>query len=223
MVELKNCIYKKDKFLLDIKNIKINDFSKTLIIGPSGSGKSTLLKILVGLEKHFSGELKFTQNYQNSIGYLPQNYMLWEHLTVIEHINFVLNKGKSLKENFESMKYLKYLELEDKYNRKVYELSGGEKQRLALARVLSTKAKYIFLDEAFSNVDIVLARDLLEKIYTIQEKEKFSIIEVAHYGYLLKNHYIYIVIDGKISQEGSIDEISKNTKDIWTKKWLKLL
>lgn len=223
MIELKNCIYKKDNFILDIKNIKIDNFSKVLIIGPSGGGKSTLLRILVGLEKNFEGELNIANEYKNFIAYLPQNYVLWDHLSVIEHINFVLNKGKSLKENKESIKYLKYLELEDKYNKKVYELSGGEKQRLALARVLSTKSKYIFLDEAFSNVDIVLARYLLKKIYTIQEIEKFSIVEVAHYGYLLKEHYIYVIIDGKISQEGSFDDISKNAKDVWTKKWLEFL
>jgi len=232
MIELHNIRFNRENFSLKIEELKIVEGTKTILVGASGSGKTTLLRILSGLEKRFEGEYRLDGIAKKDLGklkergimFLSQDFLLWEHLNVIEHLNFVLNGGKSLKEHQESINFLKMVGLFYKKENKISQLSTGERQRLALARALSAKAKYLFLDEPFSNIDMVLAHELIEIINKYQNDKKFSVIFSSH-GHLgfKKDSKIIILDNGKIIQKGKWENIKNKPNNKWIKKWVELV
>lgn len=236
MIELKKCLISlNDNFQLNIENLKLEQGKRYLIIGKSGSGKSTLVKVLSGLIS-FKGNLFRIDNgvtlqstckqYRSALMYLSQEFSLWEHLSVEKHINFTLSRGKTLKKQNDTDFYLDFVNLLDKRKCRPYQLSGGEKQRLALARALATKAKYLFLDEPFANIDAVGAYMLIEKIKKLQKTFDFSLVEVTHY--LIKfndtNAIIIVLDDGKIIFKGTyLQLVNLKNKSKWLKQWQKLV
>lgn len=231
MIELKNCILKRKNFTLDIESFKIKDEEKIFLIGASGSGKTTLLKIVAGLESEYSGEYMIDKSKtlpklnRRGVMFLSQDFALWEHMRASEHLNFMLNGGKSLKNHQESSLFLNYVGLSHKIDSYPHELSGGEKQRLALARVLSAKPKYLFLDEPFSSLDVVLADAMMQLIHDLQIKYKFALIKSTHQYFGIKDSDSLIVVldNGKIIQKGDWNEISKRPNSEWIKRWVNLV
>jgi ABC-type Fe3+/spermidine/putrescine transport system ATPase subunit len=234
MITLSN--YKFDKYknyYFEVDKLEINEGEQIFIVGPSGSGKTTLLRALCALEPEIYGELiidgvsikGFNDNNLKKISLmlLTQELGLWPHLSAQEHISFALTKGKSIKED--ASKWLGLVGLKHKNNNKPDELSGGEQQRLALARALCSQPKYLFLDEPFANIDLVLADELLAMINIQQEIQKFTLIKTTHHYLGLKDEktMIFVVNNGKIVQKGRWVEIKNNPKDMWTKKWVELI
>jgi len=234
MITLNN--YKFDKYknyYFEVDKLEIKENERIFIVGPSGSGKTTLLHALCALEAKSYGELiidgVLIQGFNDknlkkmSLMLLTQELGLWAHMSAQEHISFAISKGKSIKENASS--WLKLVGLSGKENSKPHELSGGEKQRLALARALCTKPKYLFLDEPFANVDSVLAYELLEMINLQQKIEGFTLIKTTHHYLGLKDEKTTIIIvnNGKIIQKGTWMDIKNNPQDTWTKKWIRLV
>ena len=234
MIVLSDALFQRDnEFSLKVERFEIKEGSKTVLIGASGSGKTTLLRVLAGLEEQFEGEYSVDgQGKENlrelksrGVMFLSQEFLLWEHLSVIEHINFVLNRGKSLKETPESREFLEMVGLIYKKNSKISQLSTGERQRLALARALSAKAKYLFLDEPFSNIDVVLAHELIELIEERQKVDGFALVKSTHHhlGFKKDNSQIVILDGGKIIQQGAWSDIQKNPKNRWVEQWVDLV
>jgi len=234
MIYLKNCLFNRENgFHLTIDILKIEESSRVILVGASGSGKTTLLRILAGLEENFSGHYEIDGVARDHLGslkersvmFLSQDFLLWEHLNVIEHINFVLNRGKHLKNTQESLYFLEMVGLVHKKESKIYQLSTGEKQRLALARALSAKARYLFLDEPFSNIDLVLAQELIEIIEQRQNIDKFALVESTHHhlGFEKETNQIVILNSGKIIQRGTWHEIQNSPKSSWVEKWVNLV
>jgi len=233
MIELKNIRLRREKFLLRVDKLEIKEGQKIFLVGASGAGKTTLLEILAGLEENFEGEYrldniskeKLPPLNQRGIMFLSQEFGLWEHLSVIEHIAFVLNKGESLETTKEAKEFLEIVGLLDKKDSKITQLSTGQRQRLALARALSAKPKYLFLDEPFSNVDIVLAYELIDIINKRKEIDKFALIQSTHhpFGFKDRGSRIIILSDGEIIQQGEWSEIQKNPKNKWIKRWVELV
>jgi len=234
MIILKDALFKRDNgFSLKVNRVEIKEGSKTVLIGASGSGKTTLLRVLSGLEEDFTGEYSIDGKPKEKLGelksrgvmFLSQEFLLWEHLTVIEHINFVLTRGKSLKNTKESEEFLEIVGLIYKKNSKISQLSTGERQRLALARALSAKAKYLFLDEPFSNIDVVLAHELIEVIEKRQKIDGFALVKSTHHhlGFKQDGNQIVILDSGKIIQQGEWHEIQKNPKSRWVEQWVDLV
>lgn len=172
-----------------LKNISFTILQEEIIgiMGPSGSGKTTLLKLIAGLERPDGGQIFFDQikvsdnkfilpPYKRRIGFVFQDLALWPHMTVSQHLKFCLNgvKNTFLGEflvNFE----LKYLQ-----DRFPHELSGGEKQRLALARALIARPYFLLLDEPFSNLDIKTKIKMINLVKKLQNKMEFKIFYVTH-------------------------------------------
>lgn len=232
MITLDSCLLKKgNHFSLTISNLTLEKGHKYFIVGASGSGKSTLLQVLAGLEE-FTGKLNKNQTimassplYKKGLMYLSQEFSLWNHMSASEHINFTLTQGKSLTIQEETPYYLNLVNLQNKAGQKPNELSGGEKQRLALARALAAKPEFLFLDEPFANIDIVQADMLMRMLEAEQDKQGFALVKVTHHFVGIKdiNNMILVLEEGKITFQGTFQKIMKENLSPWVEKWKELL
>lgn len=211
--------------LLDDISLDINFSDKVAIVGPSGSGKSILMNIIIGLSNQTSGILKVdgidinasnVSSYRDQITYIPQKIFLSE-ATVKENILLFS------KESFDEDRYRLAIEesgiktilekTDQSENTKIsdqsYNLSGGEKQCIGVARALYERKKIIALDEATSSMDFNLSNSVISSIL----KEWDTVICITHQSYLLKSFSKIIVMhDGQIQDCGTYqDLISRNT------------
>ena len=190
MITVKN-IKKKynDQEVLRGIDLKIDKNEFVVILGASGSGKSTLLNILSGLEKSDSGEVVYdnesisdysekqlTEFRKDKIGFVFQQYYLLNNLTVEQNVKV----GANLVNNKEYVDLIKDLGLEDRLSRYPNELSGGEQQRVSIARALAKKPTVIFLDEPTGALDEETGRKILEYLLKLKDKSHFTMIMVTH-------------------------------------------
>ena len=190
MITAKN-IKKKynDQEVLRGINLKIDKNEFVVILGASGSGKSTLLNILSGLEKSDSGEViydnesisdysekQLTKFRKDKIGFVFQQYYLLNNLTVEQNVKV----GANLANNKEYVDIIKELGLEDKLSKYPNELSGGEQQRVSIARALAKKPTVLFLDEPTGALDEETGRKILEYLLKLKDKSHFTMIMVTH-------------------------------------------
>lgn len=201
-----------------LKNIslEIKDGEFAVILGPSGSGKSTLMNILSGLEKADSGKLivngedlsiktdkELTQFRKETTAFIFQQYYLLPHLNVENNVKM----GASLVGNNNYKEIIASLGIESKLHSMPSELSGGEQQRVCIARALAKKPKILFLDEPTGALDEKTGREVLN--YIMQEKKKygFTMVMVTH------NPSISLMAETIIKMNsGKIVEIIKNAE-----------
>ena len=170
-------------------DLKIDKNEFVVILGASGSGKSTLLNILSGLEKSDSGEVVYdnesisdysekqlTKFRKGKIGFVFQQYYLLNNLTVEQNVKV----GANLANNKEYVDLIKDLGLEDRLSRYPNELSGGEQQRVSIARALAKKPTVLFLDEPTGALDEETGRKILEYLLKLKDKSHFTMIMVTH-------------------------------------------
>jgi len=190
----------KNYVLKDIK-MSIDRGTNYAIVGHSGSGKSTLLKLINGMMNPTRGKIlvdyqkpnisdKKFKSFMHKIGYIPQNLGLIKNSTVLENIligalprvsgfNSFLKKFSDY-EIDNAKKILKQVSLEDKADRKIYMLSGGEKRRVAIARALVQKPEIVLADEIVSELDHVTAREIMDVLAEAQATMKLTSIMVHH-------------------------------------------
>lgn len=196
-------------------NLSVDENDFVVILGASGSGKSTLLNILSGLEKSDSGEVLYNgeniSNYtetqltefrRKNIGFVFQQYYLLNNLTVFQNVRV----GANLANNSDCSEILRELGLEDKVGKYPNELSGGEQQRVSIARALAKKPKVLFLDEPTGALDEETGRGILEYIFKLRNESKFTMIMVTHNENIaqIANKIVHVK-SGKVS---SIEENS---------------
>lgn len=175
-----------EKKLFEGLNETIEDGSFIVVSGKSGCGKSTFLNILGNLEKYDTGRILIDDEEIEKIGharylrdyvsFLFQNFALIENKTVKQNLSIIKKKnrsGISIKEALERVGML------DKLNTKVYKLSGGEQQRVALARVLLKKSKIVLADEPTGSLDEENARIVIDILKKMSEEGK-TVIMVSH-------------------------------------------
>ena len=235
-IKLSNISKSFEKEILSDIFLNIEKNKITGILGPSGSGKTTLLRIISGLEVPDNGtifinnicvcsEKIFVEPEKRNIGFVFQDLGLWPHMNIEEHLNFVLDaKGITDPEQKEKeiIKILKLVNL-DKYLKSYpHQLSGGEKQRLAIARVLAQNSKILLLDEPFSNLDPILKKELKKELVTLQKKMKLTIVYITHNPSEIFDIADKIVIlkEGRILQEGKPNEVLKKPKNDFVRKFL---
>jgi ABC-type Fe3+/spermidine/putrescine transport system ATPase subunit len=187
----------------------------TALLGPSGAGKTTLLRLVAGFERPDGGEVRVDGKNadgvaprERRVGMLFQDLALWPHLTVEEHVG-----SRELTTRFG----LAGLE-----GRKPGELSGGEKQRLALARSLANDPRILLLDEPFSGLDPLLRRSLSESLLSLQRERGFTVILVSHHldGAVARASKVGLLRDGRIEQSGSLSELRSNPANDWVAAFL---
>lgn len=168
-------------------NIKDGDFM--VILGASGSGKSTFLNVISGLEPADAGNIfyndrnistmsdsEITNFRKNTLGYVFQQYFLLPNLNVDKNVKM----GADLANNTDYRKLIEAVGLKDKAKKYPHELSGGEQQRVSIARALAKKPEVLFLDEPTGALDETTGRMVLDLITRLQKEIGFTMIMVTH-------------------------------------------
>ena len=216
-------------------NLTINESEITVFIGPSGSGKTTLLKMINRLEDNTTGEVKINgKNVKEydihkmrwDIGYALQQVALFPHMNVEENIAIVpeLKKWKKEKINarIDELLHMVGLEPEKYRKRKPSELSGGEAQRIGIARALAADPKIILMDEPFSALDPITRANLQEDIKKLQKQINKTIVFVTHdieEAFFLGDK-ICIIQDGELIQSGTKQEIISNPQNDFVRRFI---
>lgn len=170
-------------------DLQIADGDFTVILGASGSGKSTLLNCLSGLERVDSGSIEYdgvnitelsdkalTKFRKDNIGFIFQQYYLLPNMTVEKNVRM----GADLANNADYREIIKAVGLEEKLAKYPSELSGGEQQRVSVARALAKKPKVSFLDEPTGALDEETGRQVLDYICKLHKEYGFTVIMVTH-------------------------------------------
>jgi molybdenum ABC transporter ATP-binding protein len=217
-LEICNVSKRLGLFSLGPLNINI-DKEILVIIGPTGSGKTSLLNIIAGILKPDKGNIwlegkNITKQPTESrkIGYVFQHPSLFPHLTTYNNIVFGLGRRKQDTENVSTVKkVIDDLGIGDLLDRKIDYLSGGEMQKVSLARMLVMQPKIILLDEPLANLDFPTRDKLRIELRNILRKLKIPVIHVSHFEedvYALADS-IAVMDKGKIETSGNIEQILK--------------
>ena len=218
-------------YVLNNINLALPRGSRLSVLGPSGCGKTTLLRMIAGLDTPDSGDILFNgvsildlPPYKRNFGMMFQDYALFPHLNVFANIAFGLKmKGMPRREQAPIVaEMLALTNLEGFENRKVDELSGGESQRVALARTLAPNPRLLMLDEPLSALDRVLRKHLLDQLTQIFSRLHITTIFVTHdhKEAFAAGSQIILMNHGKIIQQGSPDNLIHHPVNDWVKSFM---
>lgn len=228
LIELKDIskIYKQGGetyYALDHVSLDIKEGEIVVILGPSGSGKTTLLNVISGLDHVTSGSInyentniasysdaKMTRFRKQNLGFIFQTYNLLEHLNVYENVlvGASLGKGKDVDD------IIKTVGLSAHRKKYMYQLSGGEQQRVSIARALAKRPKVLFGDEPTGALDEKTGKVVLKSLVEANEKLGTTMIIVTHNpGIAYIGDRVIRMNSGKIISE-SYNETRMNPKDI---------
>jgi len=213
-----------DVLALDHVSLDIDPGTFVTLLGPSGCGKTTLLRCVAGLEEPDGGEIYIGDmlifshekgislpSSKRDLGLVFQNYALWPHMKVDKNITFALEiqkmpKAEMEKRVKESLKEVQMEGYEDRYPR---EMSGGQQQRIALARMLAYRPKVFLMDEPLSNLDARLRMDMRAELKRLHHMSGATTIYVTHdqVEALTMSTKIAIMKEGVVQQFDTPDKI----------------
>ena len=170
-------------------SLEVKEGEFVAILGASGSGKSTLLSVLSGLERPDSGSVAYddkelnvlndkqlTEFRRQTVGFIFQQYYLLPHLSVENNVKL----GADLAGNKEYRRIIEAVGLEEKLKNKPSELSGGEQQRVCIARALAKNPEVLFLDEPTGALDESTGREILDYVLRLKRERGLTMIMVTH-------------------------------------------
>ena len=215
-------IYRKRRVVNGI-SIEVNSGEIVGLLGPNGAGKTTSFYMITGLIQPNDGRVLFDDEditrlpmysrARKGIGYLPQEPSIFRKLTVAENIMAILEYMHLSKAERKSRleKLLHDLDVEHIANSKGYNLSGGERRRVEIARALVTEPKFILLDEPFSGIDPITVEEIQKIIHGLKEKGL---------GILVTDHNVretlsitdraYIIYEGNILKSGTSEYLAND-------------
>lgn len=231
MIEFENVIYKYngEEKAVDNVSFKIDKGEFVGIIGHTGSGKSTLIQMMNGLLKPESGKVLyngqniFDDNYnlrelKFKVGLVFQypEYQLFEN-TIIKDVAYgAENKGLSDEDAVSAAKNaLKMVNItEDKFDKSPFDLSGGEKKRVAIAGILAMEPEVLVLDEPAAGLDPKARNDLFVLLKTLQQKENITIVVVSHSMEDMAEYadHIMVMNKGSLAMNGRVKDVFRNYK-----------
>lgn len=220
MLRLININRRLGDFALTDINIEISDGEYYVLLGRSGSGKTQLLEMIAGLEHPDSGKIILDEKditlqriQDRKVGIVFQDYAVFPHMTVFGNIAYPLKARKEDKKRIVDKveKIAVSMNISHILARNTQKLSGGELQRVAIARTLITSPRLLLLDEPLSSLDTSL-KDDLKRLLRNLNKNGQTIIHVTHdYGDAISlAKRVGVIHNGKIIQEGSINEVFNN-------------
>ena len=210
------------KVAMDI-NVSIEKGSIFALTGPSGAGKTTFLKLIAGLSKPDSGEIKFgddvwldSRNRLNmpvqdrKVGFVFQNYALFPNLSVRQNLIYALPKGDSEKIADD---LLERSGMTAFGNRKPYQLSGGQQQRVAILRAIASRPKLLLLDEPMSALDSGFRQKVQDMLLDFHREYGFTMLIVTHQiaDIFQLAHKVAIMEEGKIAKLGTPSQVFLST------------
>lgn len=238
MIAVKNLTKKYDKKqVVNNISLKIKPNEIVSLVGPSGCGKTTLLRLIAGFEEPDKGLIlidgvaastpfQIIPPNERYLSMIFQDLALWPHMTVEEHIRFTIkNRTHSREElSFKIREIIQNVDLEGYNKRYPHQLSGGEKQRLAIARGVATEPRYLLMDEPFSNIDPILKDELGEFIVNLMSTLQMGIVYVTHNIEEISklSDRIAVMENGALVQIGTQENIYEQPANGFVRKFLKM-
>ncbi len=218
--------YDKDSYAINGVNLKINEGEFVFVVGKTGAGKSTLFKLLTRELKPTSGTIKvFNDNianlsdklipyYRRQLGVVFQDFKLLEDKNVYENIAFAQEVigANTFKIKKRVMRLLNIVDLRNKADKMPYELSGGEKQKVAIARALINKPKILLADEPTGNLDEMSTNEIIA-LLDIINKNGTTVVVITHDMHLVErmNKRVIKLDEGNLVYDDvGLDDQNKN-------------
>lgn len=201
--------------VLDNVNFTIEEGESVAIVGPSGSGKTTLLGLCAGLDYATSGSVVLNGHAlealsedqraavrNKEVGFIFQNFQLLPTLTALENVMVPLELKKRKDAKFKAEELLKLVGLADRSTHYPTQLSGGEQQRVSIARAFANEPKILFADEPTGNLDTETGTIIEDMIFDLNKQNGTTLVLVTHDPELAKKTNKIIQIKGGVIQEG---------------------
>jgi ABC-2 type transport system ATP-binding protein len=201
-------------------SFRVQKSTITMVIGPDGAGKTTLLKTLIGLEKMDSGKIFYNEKQIGDdfhemikkIGYMPEKFSLYPDLSVDENLDFFADIHRISRKEKEAAKKNLLLKtgLTDFKKRRTEDLSGGMRQKLALACVLLSSPEMLLLDEPTTGIDPLARIEFLEIMKELKNEGKIILMTSAYLDEAEKGDQIIFLKDGEVVKKGTVQQLKKN-------------
>jgi ABC-type sulfate/molybdate transport systems ATPase subunit len=194
----------------------------TVLFGPSGSGKSTLLRALAGLERSTAAQITLDNREiaglkagARNIGLVAQQPALFPHLSVTANIRYGLHPIEHAAQTQRVQQMLALVDAEHLVTRRISELSGGEAQRIALARALAPKPRLLLLDEPFSALDGKSSDALIARLQPWLIEQRVQVIQATHNATdaFLTGAEVVLLHEGKITAQGAAQEVLREERE----------
>ena len=221
------------KPLLKGVSFSLSEGQTACLLGPSGSGKSTLLRIIAGLERPDGGQVRWggadlagTPVHQRDFGLMFQDYALFPHRSVAENVAFGLRMRGLPREEItaRTQAALEQVGLAGLARRRVTDLSGGEQQRVALARSLAPRPRLLMLDEPLGALDRRLREQLLDDLHHLLHHTQITAVYVTHdqeEAFTLADRLV-LLRAGRVAQQGSPTDVYDHPVSAWVARFLGL-
>jgi iron(III) transport system ATP-binding protein len=203
--------------------LSVRDGELLTLLGPSGCGKTTTLRLIAGLERPSAGTIdiagervagagRFRTPEDRDVGIVFQDFALFPHLTVEENVAFGIDHWDERERERRVVELLDLVDLGELADRMPNQLSGGQEQRVALARSLAPEPDVLLLDEPFSNLDVRLRVEMREEVRKILKRTGVTAVSVTHdqEEALSISDRVAIMNDGTIEQVGDPGEVFEN-------------
>jgi len=232
MIEVKDLCADLGKFSLKNISFDVQNEEYFILVGPTGSGKTMFMESIAGLKPIRGGQVIINGRdvtplnvADRNIGFAFQDYMLYRHLSVRDNISFGLQwRTKTRREIDDAVdRIVELLEIGHLLNQSPWTLSGGESQRIALARALAMKPDLLLLDEPLSAVDPDIREAWGEKLKGIHKRLRLTTLHITHdfEESITLGDRIAVMGDGRIAQIGTPDQIFRHPNSEFVAKFVR--
>jgi len=211
--------------VLDNFSCTFEEAKTTCMLGPSGCGKTTILRLIAGLDVPQKGIIKIDETvategekillppHKRKIGFVFQDLALWPHFSVFKNIAFALKNRKEEKASKQVDQILDLFGIADKAKKYPHQLSGGQKQMVAIARSLVHQPEIFLMDEPLANIDVRVKEGILAHINQLQQQYGFTMLYVTHdhQEAMQTGDRILVMNNGVIEASGTKKEIGNSS------------